>query len=82
MQDDLKGSRFYVGVKQSTEAVLNGSAQRAYVAEDADEAVKLPFEELCKENLIPIEYVETKQQLGKACGISVGAACAVVLRQI
>ena len=80
MQDDLRGSRFYVGVKQSTEAILDGSAQRAFIAEDADEHVKIPFEELCKDNLVPVEYVPTKQQLGKACGISVGAACAVILR--
>lgn len=80
MQDDLRGSRFYVGVKQSTEAVLDGSAQKAYIAEDADEHVKIPFEELCKENLVPVAYVPTKLQLGKACGISVGAACAVVLK--
>lgn len=80
MQDDLRGARLYVGVKQSTEAVLDGSAQRAYIAEDADEHVKIPFEELCKEHLVPVCYVPTKQQLGKACGINVGAACAVLLR--
>lgn len=80
MQDDLRGTRFYVGVKQSTEAVLDGSAQKAYIAGDADEHVKIPFEELCKENLVPVQYIETKQQLGKACGINVGAACAVVLK--
>ncbi len=81
MQGDLMGLRFHVGVKQSTEAVLDGSAEKAFIAQDADEHVKTPFEELCRENLVPVEYVPTKQQLGKACGISVGAACAVILRR-
>ena len=80
MQDDLRGSRIFVGVKQSTEAVLDGSAEKASIASDADEHVRIPFEELCREKGVPVEYVETKQQLGKACGISVNAACAVVLR--
>lgn len=79
MQDDLRGARFYVGVKQSTEAVVDGSVKLAYIANDADEHVKIPFEELCKEKGVEICYVQTKQQLGKNFGINVGAACAVVL---
>ncbi len=80
MQDDLRGSRYYVGIKQSTEAVENGQASKAFVAEDADAHVIEPFLSLCRENLVPVEYFETKQQLGKACGINVGAACAVILQ--
>jgi len=80
MQNDLKGSRFYVGIKQSTAAILDGRAQKAYIALDADEHIKQPFIQLCKENIVPICYMDTKEQLGKVCGIDVGAACAVILR--
>lgn len=77
MLDDLKGPDLVVGIKQSTEAVSDGTAKQAYVARDADEHVIAPFIRLCQENLVPITYAESKEQLGKACGIKVGAACAV-----
>ncbi len=80
MPNMMKDKHFYVGIKQSKEAVLAGLAQKAYIAENADEYVKAPFIELCKENGVPMEIVSTKQQLGKMCAISVGASCAVVLK--
>ena len=78
MLEDLQNAKVLIGVKQSTQAVTNGTAKKAYVAVNADDAVKLPFLERCRENLVPIEFVETKEQLGKACGINVNAACAVI----
>ena len=80
MQPDLQNARFYVGLKQSTDAIRNGKAQKAYVAKDADEHVRLPFVELCEENGVPVEYSESKSKLGKDFGISVSAACAVILK--
>ncbi len=80
MPGELKTLRHYVGVKQSAAAVANGFAVKAYIAEDADEHVLAPFRELCREKQVPIISVPTKLQLGRACGISVGAACAVVLK--
>ena len=80
MPNEMKNKQFYVGIKQSTEAIAKGIAQKAYIAENADEYVKAPFLELCKEHGVPTETVPTKQQLGKMCAISVGASCAVVLK--
>jgi len=77
--DDLKSRRTYVGLKQSTEAVAAGEVETAYVAKDADPRVREPFEDLCKEKNVPVVYFDTKQQLGRACGIDVGATCVVVL---
>ncbi len=79
MQPDLPVRR-YVGLKQSTEAVLGGTAKKAYIALDADEHVRLPFEALCRENGVPVEFAETKAKLGKAFGINVPAAVAVDLK--
>ena len=79
MDSDIKSSRKCVGIKQSTEAVLEGLAKKAIVASDADNHVKEPFLDLCKKKGVPVEFYETKQELGKACGIDVGAACAVIL---
>ncbi len=79
MDSDLKGQTLFIGIKQCTEAVAEGKAAKAYIAQDADSPVRIPFETLCKEKSVPITYFDSKQQLGRACGIDVGAACAVVL---
>lgn len=79
MESDLKDRQIFVGIKQCTEAVVSGKAAKAYVAQDADAFVREPFEALCRSMLVPITYFDTKQQLGRACNIDVGAACAVVL---
>ena len=72
--------RCYVGLKQSTEAVNEGFAKKAYIALDADEHVRLPFETLCREHGVPVEFAETKAKLGKTFGINVPAAVAVELK--
>jgi len=79
MESDIKSLPKRVGIKQSTEAVASGLAKKAIVAHDADDHLKEPFLELCTQNGVPVEFYETKQDLGKACGIDVGAACAVIL---
>ncbi len=80
MQPDSSLPRSYVGLKQSTEAVSEGLAKKAYIAMDADSHVSQPFLELCKSYGVPVEYVETKAKLGKAFGINVPAAVAVELK--
>lgn len=80
MQADLQDVRFYVGLKQSTDAIKNGEAIKAFVAEDADDHVRLPFVALCEEHKVSMEFIESKAMLGKKFGISVSAACAVILK--
>ena len=80
MHTDLRSSRFYVGLKQSTEAIKNGNAAKAFVANDADDHVRLPFVALCENCGVPIEFCESKAILGKNFGIDVGSACAVILK--
>ena len=82
MQPDSSLPRVYVGLKQSTEAVSEGLAKKAFIARDADSHVIMPFVALCKKSGIPVEEVETKAKLGKAFGISVPAAVAVELKQL
>ena len=78
MQNDFDGSSIIVGLKQSIKAVESGEAARAFVAEDADSHVRVPFVEACQKHGVTIEYYPTCQQLGAACEIEVGAAVAVV----
>jgi large subunit ribosomal protein L7A len=69
-----------VGLKQSRAAVKSGRALRVTVAKDAELRVRQPFETLCRESGVPVEYVETCAALGHACGIEVGAAVVAILK--
>jgi len=79
MLDELKTANKIVGIKQATKAVEAGKAKKAFVAKDADSKVIDPFIQLCNDKSVLIEYTDTKKELGKACGIDVGAAVAVIL---
>ena len=79
MVRDTKTSQKCVGLKQSKEAVIRGKAKKALIALDADSHIKEPFLELCAQKGVQIEFYKTKAELGKACGINVGASCAVIL---
>lgn len=68
-----------VGVKQSRKAIREGRARRVYLADDADPAVTGPIAAECAAAGIPVETGKTMAQLGRACGIAVGAAAAVDL---
>ncbi len=69
-----------VGIRQSKRIIENGMAEIAYLAEDADSFVAVPFIELCKEHNLKFEYVSTKSALGRMCHIDVPAAVAVKLK--
>ncbi len=81
MLEGLKTVRKAVGIKQSVRAVKEGRVLRAYIARDADRHVTQQLEALCVEKCIEVVKVNTMEELGKACGIEVGAASAVVLKQ-
>jgi len=78
--EELKNARKAVGIKQTTRAVESNQAQKVYIALDADEKVVGPLKELCMANSIEIKYVESMKQLGKACGIDVGASAVCLLK--
>lgn len=70
-----------VGAKQTIKAIKGGTAQRVYIANDADKKVIIPVLELCKEYNIQVVHIETMQHLGTMCGIDVGAATACVINE-
>ena len=76
---DLRNTNFVVGAKQLKKAVQGGRAKCVFLAENADPAVTEPLEMLCIRNHIPITWVPSMADLGRACGIEVGAAAAAVL---
>ena len=68
-----------VGSKQLKKALKAGRAERVYLAENADPAITEPIEMMCRELHIQITWVRTMAELGRRCGIEVGAAAAAVL---
>ena len=76
---DLTKERIVVGTKQLKKAVKAGRVKYVFLAENADPAVTEPLEELCTANHIQITWVRSMAELGRACGIEVGAAAAAVL---
>ncbi len=78
MLEALKTSNKTVGIKQSMKAVESGQALKVFIARDADSRVTRDLQELCIQMSIEVVYVDSMKQLGRACGISVGASAACV----
>ena len=71
--------RVIVGAKQLKKAVKAGRVRYVFLAENADPAVTEPLAELCTANHIQITWVPSMTELGRSCGIEVGAAAAAVV---
>lgn len=76
-----QAKRKTVGIKQTTKAVLSGSAKVVFVAKDADERVLRELLGACREGKVRVVETEDMAALGKACGIDVGAAAAAVTEE-
>ena len=68
-----------VGAKQLKKALRAGCVRQVYLAENADPAVTEPLALVCNENCIPVAWIRSMSELGRACGIDVGAATAAVV---
>lgn len=79
MLEELKTGSIIVGLKQLRKALKIGTAQKVFLARNADPRLVEPIEALCREQGVPCIWVDTMAQLGTACGIEVGAAAAALL---
>ena len=79
MLDELNTSRKVVGIKQLRKCLKDGKVIRAFAAENADPRLTEPLADECRNHGVELIWVPTMAELGKACGISVGAAAAGVL---
>jgi len=77
--DRLLGKKV-IGIKQSVKSLKNGGGKILYVANDAQEDLLKPVVELANNMNIEIRHVESMKELGKLCGIDVGAAVALLLK--
>ena len=78
--DTLKNASKVVGAKQVAKAVEKGQASLVFLAGDADGRVANPIREACLRAGVAVEMVASMEELGKACGIEVGAAAVAVLK--
>jgi large subunit ribosomal protein L7A len=74
-----KAQKVVVGLKQTGRALDKGEVRSVYIAKDADSHLLRPILELCRIKQIQPVEVPTMAELGKACGIKVGAAVAAIL---
>ena len=73
-------TRMVVGAKQLKKALRDGLAGYVYLARNADPSLTEPLEALCQQNNVPFAWVPSMLDLGKYCGIEVGAAAAAALK--
>src|SRR5438445_6836968 len=63
------------GTNETTKAIDKGQVQLVIIAADVEpEEIIMHLPALCEEKKIPYVYVPSKQDLGRASGIDVGAA--------
>lgn len=68
-----------IGLKQTLKAIEQNKVQEIFVAKDADKKLTSKIIKCGNEKKIAIIYVDSMKQLGKACGIDVGASTVAVL---
>lgn len=70
-----------IGLKQTLKAIELNKAQEIIIAKDADKRLTSKLVHSGKDKNVNITYVDSMKQLGKACGIEVGAAAVAVLKE-
>jgi len=68
-----------VGFKQTIKAIDRGQTHVIYIAKDAEDKIRIPIMEKSVEREIAVVEVESMMELGKACGVQVGASVVAVL---
>ena len=79
MPNELTNSARVVGVKQVRRALSAGRAKRLYLARDADPQLTRPLAEQAGAQGVEAVWLGSMRELGRACGIAVGAAVAAEL---
>ena len=72
--------RRVAGLKQVMRLSQQLGLEKVYIAKDADEDIVSRVRRLCDEHSIPCDMTYSMHQIGNACEIEVGCACAGVLK--
>ena len=79
---EIRRDNVIVGAKQLKKALRDQRISSAFLAADADPGVTEPIEALCIAQCIPVVWVKSMAELGRACGIDVRAAAAATVKSI
>ena len=77
--ENLRNRKTVVGAKQLRKAFAKGTVRWVFLAENADPVITEPLEAQCKRNHVPYTWIASMADLGRACGIEVGAAAAAAV---
>lgn len=81
MPDRLKKRAMrVVGVRQVLRAMGEGSAERVFLAMDADPFLRHQVEQEAKSRNVPVELIATMEELSRLCRVDVPSAAAAVLK--
>ena len=78
----ISGKKTVAGAKQLRKALRSGAAGCVYLAADADPAITEPIFALSQRCNTQVVWVRSMTDLGRACGIEVGAAAAAAVDPI
>lgn len=68
------------GFKEVLKSVEKNLAEKIFIAEDVSSSMKDKLTIAAENSGCSILYIETMKELGKICGIDVGASCACILK--
>ena len=76
MEQEIAQHKVIVGTKQLKKALAAGRAKRVFLARNADPAITEMLASLCRQYRVEYAWVKSMADLGRVCGIEVGAAAA------
>ncbi len=79
MLENLLNQNKVTGIKETTKALSQNEVKTLFLAKDAENHLVQHLEQIAKEKNIEIVYADSMIDLGKACGIEVGAAAAATV---
>ncbi|WP_391118470.1 ribosomal L7Ae/L30e/S12e/Gadd45 family protein [Psychrobacillus sp. L3] len=68
-----------IGIKQSVKAMKKGLVKEVYIALDVEERIIDLARSTAQDNNVLIHYVKSKIDLGKACGLHLGASVVALI---
>ena len=77
---EIRRDNVVVGAKQLKKALRDNRVAAVFLAADADPGVTEPIEALCNALCISVTWVKSKAELGRTCGIDVGAAAVATVK--
>lgn len=76
-----QASKRTIGSNQTIKVLQQRVATSVFVAHDAEKRVTQPIVDLAEKHRVPLTWVTSMKELGKACGIDVGAAAAAIVEE-